>query len=76
LINPNLTKLHLGYYFNKDISSLAGSFPNLTKLHLGYKFNQDISSLEKLILSSTIYQIGHYNLDEMYNNYIQKMKNK
>jgi hypothetical protein len=75
---PNLTNLDLGNYFNKDISSLAGSFPNLTELHLGKIFNQDISSLEQLILSSKIYQIGHYdnNLDEMYNNYIKKLKNK
>jgi hypothetical protein len=74
----NLANLHLGYDFNQDISSLTGSFPNLTNLHLGHDFNQDISSLEQLILSSKIYKIDHcdYNLYEMYNNYIKKLKNK
>jgi GTP1/Obg family GTP-binding protein len=78
LVNPNLTNLHLGNNFNKNISSLVGSFPNLTKLHLSYYFNQDISSLEIITLLSKIYGIEHndYNLKKLHNNYIKKMKNK
>ena len=42
----NLTELHLGSYFNQNISYFKYTLTNLTNLCFGYNFNQDISSFQ------------------------------